>query len=496
MPFAYAGSLFYGPLESEDSTEIWEPRLLEGLVINQSAAGLVGLGGVIALTFSEIKLVNQAGWADDLVIYDLATGRECWVYQFEALEPIKMNLGVSRALLVPTFTGLVRGLTFTEQDRVRLDISDITENMNVPAQNSFYLGTGLSEGDVTLKSKPRPICLGHVYNIKPVFLGNVDLGDGSKATYQVHWRAVQQIEAVRIRGVPQTVTVGVPGAAQYKEFRSTGIFQLGSTPDGEVTADVLGDNAGPLGYVGTTAGIVRTILLTLGSLYADTKIDEGSFGFFELDLPGEIGIYQDASPITVAALIETIASGMGVIVAGGRAGKIRLSDPLISTADQFELELGDLLDVVPAVVPGSLTPAPRVIEMQWQRNWSPSTNIAGSVAAAERKRLEEPGSIVRTTSTLVQNRNLKNKTLAFKSLYWNEADALARANQWKVWIERGLSAFTVTTDRYLGMIELGYIGKITYPKLGLATGFRGVIVDWSESLTDGRLTFTMVGIRI
>jgi hypothetical protein len=495
VAFAYAASLLYGPSEAESLTEVWEPRLLDEITINQEAFNLLGLGGVIALTFAEIRLDNTLDWLAEISAYDLATGRECWFYQFEAVDPIRMDLGVSWLSQSPAFVGLVRGIIPLDDERMRLAVSDITENMQVPAQNSFYLGTGGLEGEATLKDKPRPICLGHVFNIAPIFLGNVDLGDGAKPTYQVNWRAVQEIDVVRIRGVEQTVTTGVPGLGQYKEYRSTGIFQLGSTPDGEVTADVLGDSAGPLGYVGTTSGIIRTILLTLGSMYADTKIDEGSFGFFELDLPGEIGLYQGAEEINVASLIERIASAQGVIVSGGRSGKIRLCDPLINTADQFEVDISDILEIMPVPIPGSFSPTPRVIELQWQPNWSPITNVAGSVGATQRKKLEDAASIVRVTSSIIQSRVLKNKTLKFDSLYWNESDALARAEQWKVWLERGVTAFKITTDRYRGQIELGYFGRVVYPKYGIDGGFQGVVVEWSENLSTGRLSFTVIGAK-
>jgi hypothetical protein len=41
----------------------------------------------------------------------------------------------------------------------------------------------------------------------------------------------------------------------------------------------------------------------------------------------------------------------------------------------------------------------------------------------------------------------------------------------------------VLTDRFLGQIEIGQIGRVTYPAFGFDEGFVGVVVGWRESLT-------------
>jgi hypothetical protein len=38
-----------------------------------------------------------------------------------------------------------------------------------------------------------------------------------------------------------------------------------------------------------------------------------------------------------------------------------------------------------------------------------------------------------------------------------------------------LRAFEVVTEKYLGQVELGHVGRITYPLFGLANGFSGVV---------------------
>jgi hypothetical protein len=51
----------------------------------------------------------------------------------------------------------------------------------------------------------------------------------------------------------------------------------------------------------------------------------------------------------------------------------------------------------------------------------------------------------------------------------------------------------VVTDRYLGQIEIGQIGRVTYPAFGLQNGFIGVVVGWRENLSARRVEITLWG---
>jgi hypothetical protein len=51
----------------------------------------------------------------------------------------------------------------------------------------------------------------------------------------------------------------------------------------------------------------------------------------------------------------------------------------------------------------------------------------------------------------------------------------------------------VTTDRYLGQIEIGQIGRIAYPAYGLDAGLSGVVVGWREALAGRRVEIILAG---
>ncbi|WP_431305808.1 helix-turn-helix domain-containing protein [Sediminicoccus sp. BL-A-41-H5] len=68
-------------------------------------------------------------------------------------------------------------------------------------------------------------------------------------------------------------------------------------------------------------------------------------------------------------------------------------------------------------------PPPRVVEVAWGRNWSPLSNMAGSVPAADRQRLEAAQSIARAESALVTSRVARQRSLTLPGLYATEAAA-------------------------------------------------------------------------
>ncbi|MCZ8146842.1 MAG: hypothetical protein O9325_03185 [Roseomonas sp.] len=79
-------------------------------------------------------------------------------------------------------------------------------------------------------------------------------------------------------------------------------------------------------------------------------------------------------------------------------------------------------------------------------------------------------------SALVTSRVAQQRSLPLPGLYATEAAAAARAALWRDWVERGPRLVAVTTDRYLGQIEISHIGRIAYPAYGLDAGMSGVVV--------------------
>ena len=181
------------------------------------------------------------------------------------------------------------------------------------------------------------------------------------------------------------------------------------------------------------------------------------------------------------------------MLAAGRGGKLRLADPLATDAPQFDLPSACVLACEPLPLPASLGPLLRAIAVRWGRNHALLSNMAGSVAAADRQRLSQEGSFPREESCLITSRVAQQREISFPAAYWTEAEALARAEKWRAVLEAGPRMVRVLTDRFLGQIEIGQIGRITYPAFGFDEGVVGVVVGWRESLTARRVEITLWG---
>ena len=375
--------------------------------------------------------------------------------------------------------------------RARISVVDIAERLATPLQSTRYLGTGGLEGPAAIKDRPKPVCLGRVFNVQPVALGNVDLGDGALPTYQTNGRAITAHDAVRIRGVVQTAVGVAPTVGQFRDWPAFGVFQIGSSPDGPVTADVRGD-AVPL-YVSTTASILRRLVQAFGPAFTDAELHSDAFAFADTDLPGEIGWYRGAEEITASEAAGQIVGACGAVLAGGRGGVLRLFDPLATDAAQFTLPAAWIIDLKPLALPAGLRPLPAAVAVDWQRNWTPMSDLAGSVSGTQRQQLAGSASgPAQAPSTIIAGRVAQQRDLRLPGLYWAEADALARAQKWRAFLENGPRIFEVTTDRYLGQIECGDIGRVAYPAYGLDAGVRCVAIGWREALGGRRLTLTIV----
>ena len=486
------GSTAWASLPTDDpANTVWGARLLGDVELSQSAVDALGIGGRVALGLADIDLWDGDGALGDLVRYGTADGRRVAIRVAPVAAARASNTGTAFAATSLAFQGIVRAVEHGEFSRARLAVVDVAERLATPLQVSRYAGTGSMEGPTALAGRPKPVCLGRVFNVTPIALGNIDLGYGSLPTYQSHWRAIGGHDAVRIRGVAQTAVTTTPLVGQFIDLPALGAFQLGSSPDGTVTADVRGD-AVPL-YVGTSAMVLKRLVQSLGPGFTDAELHADAWAFADTDMTGEIGWFRGTDEISASDAASQIVAATGAVLAGGRAGLLRAFDPLAAGPDQFTLPSAWILDCKPVALPAALRPLPVAVAVDWQRNWTPMTDLAGSVAGTLRAQLTGTCSgPARAISTLITNRVAQQRDLAFPGLYWSQADAAARAAKWQSFLEAGPRVFEITTDRYLGQVECGDIGRVFYPAYRLDGGARCVVVGWREALGARRLTLTVV----
>lgn len=486
--YAYASDTLDIP-----ASTVWFPRIVGPVSVEQSAMSAAGVGGVVALTAGDLVVADQDGWSVDLARYSNADGREIELRAAEVVNPRASDFGTPLRSAPVVWRGRVRRVDRDAGRRARIAMDDLTQQLLTPLQANRYSGAGGLNGEAALTDKPKPLTLGQVFNVSPVYLGEVDLGDGALATYQSHWRAVVAHDAVRIRGVSQTKVGVAPGVSQWRDWPNLGLFQLGGTPDGAVTADVRGDADG---YPNTTASILWRLLTIHGPQLSEGDRDSDAWSFAEADLGGVVGWHQGTQDITAIAACESILAGCGAVMAGGRDGRLRLFDPMATVTDiQFDLFASDIVaEPVPLPLPASLSPAAREVQVEWGRNYTPLTDIGTAADDALRQRLADAAApVASVASASITARVLTQRTMRLPGLYADAAGAQDRASVISAWLEGGGQAWTVTTDRYLGSISLGDWGRVTYPMQGLNAGFSGVVVAMREDFDRRRVTLTMLG---
>lgn len=488
VPVRFATAEYVGAAGA--SPPVYQARVLGGIEIGQSVADAVAVGGRASLTVADVALDNADGALDAIARFGLAAGRPVSLRAVPVVSPAASDFGTPLASAELLFHGDVSTVDALGAT-ARLAVADRLERLNTRLQAIRYDGSGELGGRSELKNLPKPVSLGERFNVAPVYLGLVDFGDGPLPTYQTHWRGIAGHTAVRERGTPSLKTEAKPGIGYWRDWPGLGCFQLGFTPDGDVTCDVRGDAPGG-DYAGTLAAVLRRLLMSPGVAMTAADLDAAAWTVFDAALPGPAGWGIGTEEITALAAAEQMLSACGAWLAGGRDGLVA---PAVVAAPKaspdFDLEDADLVSHADRPVPSSLSPTPAAVEVGWKRNWAPSNNLRESVQGGERDALSGPGQVARSFSSRIAGRGLPPRTLVLPGLWAEQADAQRRADALVEWLERGLRVRVFETDRYRNRIRLGLTGEYLGGRYG--GRWSGVVVGWRERVPAARVEITMIG---
>jgi len=475
--------------------EFYEGRILGPVEVSQNAADLIAVGGQVATTVSSIVLNNKDGALDTIHRRMTAIGRALVIKTVKVTSGTDSAVGAGAASnAVTVFAGIVAALT-PSGTNMMVSVSDLAERFDTPLQIDEYPGTSGLGGNTELKGLTKPLTFGRCFNIWPQELGNFTLGDGSLYTFQASSRPINDIVAVYERGVLMTSIGTAPGAGQYREWLSDGVFQLGFTPNGIITCTVKGDDPASDIYANQHGEVITRMLTTFGPLLATSNLETSTFTAIDALISGEIGIHFRAGDRTLTreAVGRVLRSG-GIWLAGGRNGKLRLSMSRPVATERIRLTEPDIVSLRPVSLPSSLQPAPITIDIESEINWHPLTDISSSVTGSLRRQLSGHGRTVTATSNGLSARQKVPRTWTIKSLWFDDTSAQAQADQIIAWVEQGLQAIEVVTDRYRNTVEIGYACEIdSYPRFGLDLGFAGIVAGWREAPAKGRVTLLLIG---
>lgn len=473
-----------------ESTELAN-RFFKGRIISckigKSAVDSLSAGGVVGVSSSELLLANDDGYFDTIIADQRYINASIRIWGMTVHPNYKWLTGTQFSVLV--FTGRILSITRSGR-QVAFTLGDAVEGVSKDLMATKFDGSA-AQGGTALKDLSMPVCIGQVSNITPVYVGQQNIGfGGTFPTFQVNWSAISDVSAVRIRGVSQTkIGAGTPTIGQYRVDATTGRFQLGSSPSGIVTCDVLGHSGGTYSYSADLANVARKLMVDVSGAFTATDVPDTHFAAI-LAQGGTCGVYFP--PEKGATLVDALSyycAGTLTVIHGLRDGKV--SGTMFDVPTPFVMELNDydILSHVQVPLPVAYLPRPDKIEFKYNINYTPMSDIADSITGDARTYLQGDARSSTTNTSVV---NIKSKTFKLTTHFANLADAQLRINRLRTWFESAPLMLEVVTNRYLGQVELGMTCRVNITKANI-TDRDMKIVEFLEDLVTGKLTLKLIG---
>jgi hypothetical protein len=386
-----------------------------------------------------------------------------------------------------------------DADSVSIDLVDFSYKLEVPIQPNVYGGTGAADGGSDLAGKRKPLVLGYALNITPVLLVPNQL------IYQVHDGATQSIDAVYDRGVPLTVGSDVasyaalaagavtPGA--FATCKALGLFKLGSSPSGTVTADVHGDNSG--GYIEKTADVVRWALRTRTSLVDPDDLDTASFAAVNAAQPAPIAYFVGPDDsLTVAAFIQNLMGGIGGWGGHKLDGTFEVRIFSAPTGDAVaSFARSDMVggEIKREPLPDAYRPPRWRWRVPYARCWTVQTDLAGGVTAARKAFVAEDYRLAEATSnTILTDHPFAQDRDPVQSYFQNKAEAATEANRLIDLFKTTRAIYRWSVPRRALRRDMGDEIVVTHPRFDLSQGRSMIILEAKITVIPGNKTIDSV----
>jgi hypothetical protein len=385
-------------------------------------------------------------------------------------------------------SGTIEKLEVVDDSTLRLIIRDKQKLIDIP------LNTNLIGGTDDYKDSPKPICYGEVFNILPVPIKT------STRKYQVHDGAINAFVAVYDNGI--TLTLGTAHAnetaldgatvtaGQYDTCLSTGMFRLGSTPAGTVTADTKGEAT--TSYLSKPGEIIRDIITNLGPLTDPTDLDTTAFTNIDTDAPYTMGFYA-RDRRNMLDVIDEFVKSIGAFYGFDRSGKFTLAQfkdvsgtPVMTIDGNTELS-GDL------AVKQIIVPVHRV-RLGYKKNWTIQLGdgLASAVTDAQRAFLEteyrtesDNDATVKTTHLLARDPDLNGTLITTSANASTEASRQLTLNKTQRIVYQ-INAFSAPFQ-----LNLNDVVTLKDSRFGLESGVDCRVVGYRERYLDNQIELTL-----
>lgn len=428
----YAATDPFVTMAGDQPPDLFFPsKLRRTFTYERSVLGAADFSG-LSVSIGRIELDNTDGYYDDLVTGYTPDGGI-----------VTLKVGVVDANGRADYASFQTAAVFIgsrmtgDISTVMIDLRDKSYRLDQPASPNVYGGAGGLDGGAEVAGKRKPRAFGWVDNVTPAPVIPAD------QVYQINDGPVQAISAVYDTGVPLTFDADyatsvllrnatlVPG--EYATCIAEGLFRLGGSAYGVVTADVQGDNDG--GFVETTAAIIERLVLTATDLES-SDIAANTFQYLDLQQDAPVGYFiGHATEVTVAEVANNLMRGVGGYVGFAREGLLEVgiidAPGLVAPIQYDETEF---ISIQREPLPDDLSPPPQRVRVTYANNWTPLETVAGEVTDDDRiAELKEPHKIATTSdadaAALLRVYPSARDPEPVVAYFRDEADALAEAER-------------------------------------------------------------------
>lgn len=445
-----------------------------GFSIDRNILGGRRLRGVVELNLGSLRLLSGSRDTEPVLdpVADLA-----WNGRLVELDLGGRDFGLSEFGRI--FTGQSESVSLTKSE-LRISLRDPLASLDKPVQTRNFAGTGGLEGPSDMEGRPKPLALGRNRLVEPIPLGEIDLGDGTLLTFATgdNTDGVSKHLAVYSNGNGLTeVTSGAPSAGQWKDYPSSGVFQLGGSEAGTlITCDVDGALDSDDNFPSTAADIVR---LVRDRVAPSLSFKSGTISGLNSKNSSTVGWWVPDGGRALD-VVEAVINTVGGYVTANRLGEVVLgrveapSDTAVASFDETQI-----VEIRRLRTTGPLASA----QVQHKRTWRQHrrSEVASDLSAD------------RTSQLTGQWRTTPEKGGVSTNIYPDAEDeqfpanfddaAAADTEAQRIADLHGVErrAYEVVVTGQALLRELGETVTITDDRFGLSQGKNFVIVGLRES---------------
>ena len=449
------------PSDADKPNTYYEGRATVPIVLDREVSIEPEQSRRVQRQFGAIEIANGDGEMDAIVQSFAVDGWPAKVFlgpymaAYSSFKKIADVLGVAWAI---------------DAETVRLSVRESAYSLALPLQATLFAGTGGAEGGAEIKGKTKPLLFGTCRNVMPYQIDTTNL------IYQVHDGKISAVSKVYDRGVELTDSTNDAAnytalaalsvsAGQFATCLAEGLFKVGSSPGGLITADVLGDADAT--YTNTLSGIALRILKDRVGVAPSAIIDSAFVGAGATT--GAQGLYMRDGE-SGAEAIDALMASVGGWWGPGRDGRLK-AGRLTKPEDRTPTVVLDEDDIVFLEQVGQPTPRWRQ-KIGYQRNWTVQTDLAASVSDDRKQFLAEQYRVVSDADATVKARH--QQALDPDPLLTtadDSADAATLATHLLALHSIDRQEFECTVQRRGYGVDIGTILRIgNYSRYGLSNG--------------------------